>query len=317
MGELKKVFRPELLNRIDEVIVFHKLTKEEIIQIVDLLMKRVREQMAVHEVAIELTRRGQGAARREGLRPGHGRPPAAPRDPAPHRRPARRLRAHVRARAGLDDPRRPQGRRGRGRHLGHRRAAEQREKVAVRPTAARTSGRRERRRRLERRGLGLAPTRRRLLGGGGRCARRRGGRGRRDGHARQRLAALEDRAALRQTARARAVGAAVAPLRAGLRADFRPRRGSTTTAAFGSTVPEQRGGPLRLVDVATSRAGDRSSRRLRRRVDARRRPPTASRRPFAYGRVRTRWARHPSPSSAEPARSRSQRSSTGSTPAVS
>ncbi len=30
MGELKKVFRPELLNRIDEVIVFHKLSKEEI-----------------------------------------------------------------------------------------------------------------------------------------------------------------------------------------------------------------------------------------------------------------------------------------------
>jgi ATP-dependent Clp protease ATP-binding subunit ClpC len=55
MGELKKVFRPELLNRIDEIIVFHKLQKEEILQIVDLLLKRLREQMAQHEVAIELT----------------------------------------------------------------------------------------------------------------------------------------------------------------------------------------------------------------------------------------------------------------------
>jgi ATP-dependent Clp protease ATP-binding subunit ClpC len=55
MGELKKVFRPELLNRIDEVIVFPKLTKEEILQIVDILMKRLREQMAQHEVTIELT----------------------------------------------------------------------------------------------------------------------------------------------------------------------------------------------------------------------------------------------------------------------
>ncbi|HYW29082.1 MAG TPA: ATP-dependent Clp protease ATP-binding subunit [Gaiellales bacterium] len=55
MGELKKVFRPELLNRIDEVIVFHKLSKEEIKSIVDQLMKRLREQMKVHEVAIELT----------------------------------------------------------------------------------------------------------------------------------------------------------------------------------------------------------------------------------------------------------------------
>jgi ATP-dependent Clp protease ATP-binding subunit ClpC len=55
MGELKKVFRPELLNRIDEVIVFHKLTKDEIMTIVDLVMKRLRDQMGEHEVAIELT----------------------------------------------------------------------------------------------------------------------------------------------------------------------------------------------------------------------------------------------------------------------
>jgi ATP-dependent Clp protease ATP-binding subunit ClpC len=55
MGELKKVFRPELLNRIDEVIVFHKLTKEEITTIVDLMLKRLREQMGEHEAAIELT----------------------------------------------------------------------------------------------------------------------------------------------------------------------------------------------------------------------------------------------------------------------
>src|SRR6185437_9224527 len=55
MGELKKVFRPELLNRIDEIIVFPKLTREEILQIVELMMKRLREQMATHEVTIELT----------------------------------------------------------------------------------------------------------------------------------------------------------------------------------------------------------------------------------------------------------------------
>jgi ATP-dependent Clp protease ATP-binding subunit ClpC len=55
MGELKKVFRPELLNRIDEVIVFHKLTKDEIMVIVELMMKRLRDQMGEHEAAIELT----------------------------------------------------------------------------------------------------------------------------------------------------------------------------------------------------------------------------------------------------------------------
>jgi ATP-dependent Clp protease ATP-binding subunit ClpC len=55
MGDLKKVFRPELLNRIDEIIVFPKLQKDEILQIVDLLMNRLRVQMAEHEVTIELT----------------------------------------------------------------------------------------------------------------------------------------------------------------------------------------------------------------------------------------------------------------------
>jgi len=55
MSELKKVFRPELLNRIDEVIVFHKLAKDEIMLIVELLMKRLRDQMSEHETAIELT----------------------------------------------------------------------------------------------------------------------------------------------------------------------------------------------------------------------------------------------------------------------
>ena len=55
MGELKKVFRPELLNRIDEIIVFHKLAKEEMKVIVDLVLKRLREQMATHSVTIELT----------------------------------------------------------------------------------------------------------------------------------------------------------------------------------------------------------------------------------------------------------------------
>jgi ATP-dependent Clp protease ATP-binding subunit ClpC len=55
MSELKKVFRPELLNRIDEVIVFHKLTRDEIMLIVDLLMNRLEAQMGEHDAEIELT----------------------------------------------------------------------------------------------------------------------------------------------------------------------------------------------------------------------------------------------------------------------
>src|SRR5438477_1128254 len=54
-GELKKVFRPEFLNRLDEVIVFHKLTKDEIKQIVDLLLRRIRESMAERELSLNLS----------------------------------------------------------------------------------------------------------------------------------------------------------------------------------------------------------------------------------------------------------------------
>jgi ATP-dependent Clp protease ATP-binding subunit ClpC len=55
MGELKKVFRPEFLNRIDEVIVFHKLTREEIKEIVELLLKRIRESLAERELSLNLS----------------------------------------------------------------------------------------------------------------------------------------------------------------------------------------------------------------------------------------------------------------------
>jgi ATP-dependent Clp protease ATP-binding subunit ClpC len=49
------VFRPEFLNRIDEVIVFHKLTREEIKEIVELLLKRIRESLAERELSLNLT----------------------------------------------------------------------------------------------------------------------------------------------------------------------------------------------------------------------------------------------------------------------
>jgi ATP-dependent Clp protease ATP-binding subunit ClpC len=55
MGELKKVFRPEFLNRIDEVIVFHKLSKDEIKEIVELLLTRIRESMAERALQLELS----------------------------------------------------------------------------------------------------------------------------------------------------------------------------------------------------------------------------------------------------------------------
>src|SRR5579884_317622 len=75
MGDLKKVFRPELLNRIDEIIVFPKLTKDEILQIVDLMLNRLRVQMAEHEVTIELTDEAKDMLVEKGYDPAMGARP--------------------------------------------------------------------------------------------------------------------------------------------------------------------------------------------------------------------------------------------------
>jgi ATP-dependent Clp protease ATP-binding subunit ClpC len=53
--ELKRHFRPEFLNRIDEVIVFHQLTREQVKAIVDLMMKRVQSQLKSKALELELT----------------------------------------------------------------------------------------------------------------------------------------------------------------------------------------------------------------------------------------------------------------------
>lgn len=54
MSELKQAFRPEFLNRIDEVIVFHKLQKQQIYNIMDLMMSRVQQQLELQGIIIEL-----------------------------------------------------------------------------------------------------------------------------------------------------------------------------------------------------------------------------------------------------------------------
>ena len=52
---LKQHFRPEFLNRIDDVIVFHELTKDEVTEIIDLMIKRVRVSLESQGLTIELT----------------------------------------------------------------------------------------------------------------------------------------------------------------------------------------------------------------------------------------------------------------------
>lgn len=55
MGELKKKFRPEFLNRLDEVIVFHSLEKEHILQIVELMIKNLTKRMKNMDINIEIS----------------------------------------------------------------------------------------------------------------------------------------------------------------------------------------------------------------------------------------------------------------------
>jgi ATP-dependent Clp protease ATP-binding subunit ClpB len=75
---LRQVFRPEFLNRIDEIIVFHALSEDDLAAIVDLLLGDLSRRLAEHDLALEVT----GAARRLIAAEGH--------DPAYGARPLRR-----------------------------------------------------------------------------------------------------------------------------------------------------------------------------------------------------------------------------------
>jgi ATP-dependent Clp protease ATP-binding subunit ClpC len=75
MEELKRSFRPEFLNRIDEIIVFHSLTREHVKSIVDLMIKRVEEQLKSKDVDIELSDRAKDLLAEKGYDPSLGARP--------------------------------------------------------------------------------------------------------------------------------------------------------------------------------------------------------------------------------------------------
>lgn len=66
MGEVKKLFRPEFLNRIDEIIVFKSLTEEEIVKIVDLMIADLRERLIEQNMSINLTPEASRFVAKEG-----------------------------------------------------------------------------------------------------------------------------------------------------------------------------------------------------------------------------------------------------------
>ncbi len=91
--ELKAHFRPEFLNRIDDVVVFHQLTRSEIIEIVDLMADRLEERLRERDMGIELTLAAKELLAERGY------------DPAMGARPLRRtIQSRGRGSAQREDP---------------------------------------------------------------------------------------------------------------------------------------------------------------------------------------------------------------------
>ncbi|MDY3128209.1 MAG: ATP-dependent Clp protease ATP-binding subunit [Corynebacterium sp.] len=67
--ELKKHFRPEFLNRIDEIVVFHQLTREQIVEMVELLIARVERSLSERDMGIELTQKAKNLLAERGFDP--------------------------------------------------------------------------------------------------------------------------------------------------------------------------------------------------------------------------------------------------------
>jgi ATP-dependent Clp protease ATP-binding subunit ClpC len=67
--ELKQHFRPEFLNRIDDIIVFHQLSEDEILEIVDLMIRRVDEQLRNKDMGLELTPAAKALLGKKGYDP--------------------------------------------------------------------------------------------------------------------------------------------------------------------------------------------------------------------------------------------------------
>lgn len=66
MSEVKKLFRPEFLNRIDEIIVFKSLTEDEIVEIVDLMIDELRQRLIEQNMTINLTKQASKLIAKEG-----------------------------------------------------------------------------------------------------------------------------------------------------------------------------------------------------------------------------------------------------------
>jgi len=75
LAELKKEFKPEFLNRIDDIIVFHKLEQEDIRKIIDLMINKVKELMKKQGIEIEVTDSAKDLVAKQGFDQNYGARP--------------------------------------------------------------------------------------------------------------------------------------------------------------------------------------------------------------------------------------------------
>jgi ATP-dependent Clp protease ATP-binding subunit ClpC len=75
MAEIQKAFRPEFLNRLDDIIVFHELSEEQLRRIVDLMIKDLESRLAERKIGLELTEKAKSWLSKEGYDPIYGARP--------------------------------------------------------------------------------------------------------------------------------------------------------------------------------------------------------------------------------------------------
>ena len=75
MAELKKQFRPEFINRIDDIIVFHKLTEEDINQIIEIMLKQVQKRLKEQEYEVEFDSSVKELVAKKGIDTNYGARP--------------------------------------------------------------------------------------------------------------------------------------------------------------------------------------------------------------------------------------------------
>ena len=107
--QIEKVFRPEFLNRVDDVIVFRHLTQDDLGDVIEMELKKVRERLERAEPEAGADRRGQDVPHQEGLEPRLRRPAAPPGHRELRRRPALRGAAQGRVPGHGHDHHRGQG----------------------------------------------------------------------------------------------------------------------------------------------------------------------------------------------------------------